>query len=332
MSYCKTSYETSVGKIFNMKELDRFLREALITGGLSGRTFGVEKVGTRKAVFVVGGNADENQIPPFTHPYLIENFRGEDVLVTDIRLFRSTSQEYISEREFESAVRNKTEYALTKARAILSLLWLDPTECEKLRGRFQFAGTVYASWLSQAITRAYALDFQDQTRITAVGIYFYHTLFTQENQLTERALETAVIHTIKATKLPAQEVYTLFESLGEVSDAIAYCEVIQKVVENIRLKNFNLAMLLTLIRNTWYGTNAKDLLSVALEHPPTWIAIVFSTLTERSYKGSTLFKIIEFSSRRGNSDEFRMNFMELLKNNAIALEAVEEALTFPEFE
>lgn len=140
MSYCKTSYETSVGKIFNMKELDRTLREALITGGLISRSFGVEKVGTQKAVFVIGGSADENQIPPFIHPYLIENFKGEDILVTDIRLFRTTNQEYISEREFESAVRNKTEYALSKARAILSLLWLDPSECEKLRSRFQFAG------------------------------------------------------------------------------------------------------------------------------------------------------------------------------------------------
>jgi hypothetical protein len=332
MSYCKTSYETSVGKIFNMKELDRTLREALITGGLISRSFGVEKVGTQKAVFVIGGSADENQIPPFIHPYLIENFKGEDILVTDIRLFRTTNQEYISEREFESAVRNKTEYALSKARAILSLLWLDPSECEKLRSRFQFAGTVYASWLSQAITRAYALDFQDQTKITALGIYFYHTLFSKENQLTERALETAVIHTIKATKLPAQEVYALFESLGEVGNIEAYCVNVQKVVENIRLKDFSLAMLLTLVKNTWYGTNAKDLLSVALEHPPTWIAIVFSTLTERGYKGSTLFKVIEFSARRGNSDEFRMNFLELLKSSAVALESLNEELIFPEFE
>lgn len=330
--YYKTCYETSVGRIFNTKALDRALYESLITGGLQSRRFGVENVGNVSAVFVIGGNTDENLIPSFTHPYLIGDFKGRSYLITDLRLFRTSNLDYMSEHSFEVSVRNKAEYGLVKARAVLSLMWLDEAKREKLRSQFKFAAAVYASWLSQAISRTYALDFHDQALITAIGIYYYHTLFIKEARLSGNELETAVIHTIKATKLPAQDVYQLFEQLREVHSITDYCEAVKDVVSNVRLKDFNLAMLLTQIRNTWFGTNAKDLLSVALEHPPTWISIVFSTLTERSYKGSALYSIIEFCGRRGNADEFRMNFLDLLRSNVVALESVENELHIPDFE
>lgn len=327
----KTGYDTTVGRVIVTTKLDHALKEAMITGSLSSRRLGVEKVDQRTAIFVIGGDSSENQIPPFIHPFLTKNTQGEEVLVTDLRLFRTGNQEFLSGRDFETAVRNKTEYGLVKSRAILNLLWLGQ-DVEKIRARFNFAGSVFASWLSQAIAKSYALDFQDQLRITAVGIYYYHCLFTTETRLAEGALETAVIHTINATKLPATEVYALFESLGEVHSIEDYCSMVQKVVENVRLKDFNLVMLLTLIRNSWYGTNAKELLCVALEHPPTWISIVYTTMTERTYKSSALYKLIEMCSRRGSADEFRMNYLELIKDTEMVYESIAEELTIREFE
>lgn len=332
MPYYRTSYDTTVGRIqSSLKSLDLALREALITGDLSRSRMGVERNDKLAAVFVLGADASQNKIPPFIHPYLIQNFKGEDYLVTDLRLFRSSSNPYESEKSFEEGVRNKAEYALAKTRAVLNQHWL--TDPESLRSQFAFAGNVFAAWLSQAIAKAYALDFHDQLRIMAVSLYYYHTLFTTETQLSDNAREVAVIHTMKSTKMPAQEVYSLFEKLGEFKDINDYCTAVWQVAENVRLKDFNLAMLLTLVRNSWYATHAKELLSVALEHPPTWITIVFTTLTERSYKSSSLYKLIELQGKRGNADEFRLNFARFMEQTVLVLESIQsqEDLVIPEF-
>lgn len=330
MPLFKTSYDTTVGKIFDMKKLDLSLKEALITGSLGYRRLGVEKIDQCAAVFVIGG-PDENNIPPFIHPYLIQNYKGQNYLISDLRLFRPNSREFLTDREFELNVRNKTEYGLAKSRAVLNLLWLSDS-VSSLRTRFSFAGSVFATWLSQAIARAYALDFQEQMKVTAVGMYYYYSLFTTETRLTDSALETAVIHTIKTTKIPASEVYSLFEGLGEIKGIEDYCNEVKKVVENIRLRDFNLAMLLTLVRNTWYGTNSKDLISVALEHPPTWISIVYATATERSYKSSMLYKIVELQAKRGNGDEFLMNYKSLMKETVVSFEDADNEIVFKDFE
>jgi len=331
MTYFKTSYDTSSGSIFPLKGLDLALKETLVSGFLPNRNLGVQKVDQRSAVFVIGGSTDEMNIPPFIHPYLIQNFKNQDYLVTDLRTFRATSEEFISDRSFEESVRNKTEYGLAKSRAVLNLLWLGP-DIGRIRARFQFAGSVFAAWLSQAISKAYALDFQDQVRIMAVSIYYYHSLFTSDKRLEGDALESAVVHTIKATKFPAVEVYKIFEAIGEIGGIDDYCKEVQTCIENVRLNDFNHPMLLTLIRNSWYGTNSKEMLSVALEHPPTWIAIVFATLTERTYKSSSLYKIVEMQGKRGNADEFRMNYLELISNTVIATESADDAIVFREFQ
>ena len=324
MSTCKTSYDTTVGKIVDTRKLDQALKEHIIRMGMGGDiTLGVPPSLNYKPLFLIGRTSEESEIPAFVHPYLVK-YKTDEYLVTDLRSFR-TSSEYHSEREFEVSVRNTTEYALAKSRAALGLMWLGDG-VEKIRARFAFAGNIYAAWLSQAIARAYALDFNEQVQIMAVSLYFYHLQFQEEKRLSGRALEIAVVHTIKATKIPAAEVYALFEGLGEMETISDYCEQLKTVTESVRLKDFNLAMLLTLVKNTWYGNNAKDLLSVALEHPPTWIAIVFATMTERSFKSSGLYKLIEVQAKRGNSDEFRMNFMTLIRNVIMVNEEVQAAL------
>lgn len=323
MPVFKTSYDTTMGKIFDLRKLDLTLKKMLITTFISSRTLRLPPNDGRKAIFITGMDTDETEVPPFIHPYLLKD-KNVEYLATDLRSFNNTASKYASDREFETSVRNTTEYSLVKSRAMLNLMWLGP-DILKIRARFAFAGNVFAAWLSQAITRAYALDFSDQARIMAVSLYYYHLLFETETRLSGKALEVAVVHTIKATKLPGAEIYKLFEEIGEISCIEDYCNEVKKHIESVRLNDFNLLMLLTLIENTWYGTNSKELLKVAVEHPPTWIAIVYATLTERTYRSSGLFKLIEVQSKRGNSDEFRMNYLELVRSVAVITESADNS-------
>lgn len=312
----KTSYDTTVGSISDVKKTDISIREALITTRLAMRSLGLQGDERTKACFVVGGETGEVNIPSFAHPLLVKGHQGKNYLVTDLRLFLSKMNEHDSDKDLEKNIRNRTEYNLVKSRATLNLEWL-LGEQDQLRSRFMFAGTVYAAWLANVITKAYALDFADQTKIQALTLYFYHTLFAEDAVLKDERLETVVIHTIKATKMPAKEIYTIFEALGEMKGIKDYCSEVARICENVRLKDFNIMVLLTLIRNTWFGTNAKEILQVALEHPPTWIALVYASTTERTFKNSPLYKIVETQGRRGGSDEFRMNMLHFMDEQVV---------------
>lgn len=325
MTVVKTGYKTTVGMMSPTRNLDEAIKKALITTNLAERNFGVRSLNNIHPIFVSGIDSEESHIPAFIHPYLIENFKGNNYLVTDIRSFKNSANTYESEHEFEENVRNKAEYALCKNRAVLELQWLAGQQSQ-IRKNFSFAVNVFSAWISQAISKSYGLDIHDQYRIMAVAIYYYNTLFVQENVLDSETLEIAVIHTIKATKLPEKEIREIFNSVPKLNDANDLPLAIEQVVQNIRLKNFNLAILLTLIANTWYGNNAKDLIAVSLEYPPVWISIVFAAMTERSYKSSQIYRIIEAQSRSGNVAEFKLNFVDNLDHVMVA-----ESLTEIEF-
>lgn len=331
MPYFDTGYNTTAGMCIETRTAEKAIKEAAITGGLLSVTLGVDQEGPVRPCFLLG-NTEEAHIPPMIHPFLLKGYKGCDYLVTDVRAFRgAVANYYTSPKDFETHVRNKPEYLFTKHRTILSLLWLNG-QATKLRASLLFAGTVYASWISGAIAKAYALDLNDQARITALAIYFYHSLFTEETKLEGERLETAVIHSIRVTKLPAKEIYALYESLPAMANCADFCKVLSTSGENVRLRDFNLPMFLTLVRNTWYGTHSDKLLPVAVEHPPTWLAIVYTTMTERSYRNSPLNRTIENLGKRGASEEFIQNFLTLVGSRVLVTEAIDNApLVFPDF-
>lgn len=321
MPIFKTPGETTVGRIEDRKKLTFALKEALISTDLSSSNFGVEPRGSTKAVFYKGTESTDT-VPPFVHPVLIENFRGMNYLISDVRLYRTMANHHQSDRQFEEAVRNKSEFALLKTKSVLNLIWMGD-QPEQLRTQYSFAGSVFAAWLGNTIGRFYGLDLGDQARVSAISLYFYHLLFQEDTVLKDGPLETAVVHTIKTTKMSAADTYSLFERMKPMEGISDYCKMVVELSENIRLKSFDLQTLLTIIRNSWYGTNAKETLQVALEHPPTWITIVYATLTERGYKSSPLYKTIEMLGKRGNADEFVRNLALSVSSSIVATESVD---------
>lgn len=327
MPVSKTSYETTFGSIFPSHKLEAALKEALVSSSLSTQNMGVSPFKEAHLVFVAGLEPSESQIPSFNHPYLIENFKGRSYLVADVRPFKNSSANYLDGKTFEQSVKNKTEYMLTKNRAILELRWIAGDQ-SSLRSKFSFAGNVFAAWISQSVSKVYGLDFNDQRVLMAIALYYYHTLFSNQAKLEEKALDIAVIHTIKATRLSEKEVMEVFTEMPEIHSVNDLCEAVKAILKNIRLQDFNLTMLLSVINNTWYGNNARDMISIAIEHPPTWIAIVFAAMTEKTYKSCQIYRLIESQARSGNVSEFKLNYLDEIQSQSqgFATESIDDVV------
>lgn len=323
----KDAYKTTIGSYSVTKPIENAIKEAIIRDGVSNYSMGVGEINGITPFFLTGYFPSESEIPLFTHPISIFNFQNKNYLCTDMRLYvRGSDSPNIEEKN----IKNKTEFVFNKSRAVLSLKWLAEGPAS-IKNGLQFAGTVFASWLSETISKAYALDFKDQTILAIVTSYYYQSLFYEESVFDDNIKEKMAIHTIKSTMAPSQLVLDIFDKMPKIESLDDYCVAAIAAVENVRLKNFNVPMLLTMVRNSWYGTNSKDVISVALEHPPTWIAIVFAALNERTYRSSAVYRVAERLGKRGNADEFAKAYATIV-TQCVAQEAIDPGIQIPAFD
>lgn len=323
MSIFKDSYQTTVGSISVTKQIEHAIKEAIIKDNINIVNLDVNNKQEYKPIFITGAYSSENDIPLFTHPIMI-NFKNVNYVCTDVRLYVTKNAPI---DEINNNVKNRTEFNFAKSRGILNLVWLN-NGVNSIKNSLGFAGTVFSAWLSETISKTYALDFKDQTVLAIITSLYYQSLFIDGSELDDDTKQRLAVHTIKATKAPAQMVFEVFDKIKSFSSIEDYCSTVKEVLENVRMKDFNLAMLLTIVRNSWYGTNSKEIISVALEHPPTWCAIVYTALNERTFKNSMIYRIAERFGKRGASDEFVDSYVTLVKDYTVAVESFEPIREF----
>ena len=304
------SYQTTVGAAFVTKSVETAIKQAIIKDSIDRMSLRVKSEGEFQPVFITGAYPSESDIPLFTHPISIMSLDHRKFLCTDLRLYVKKD---IDIEHVEAGIRNLTEFNFVKSRAILNLLWING-ESAMIKNSLLFGTSVFSHWLTDTIVRAYALDFKDQSTINVLCAFYYLTLFDNEH-MNKEYKEKLAVHTIKATKVPAEFVFSVLDKVEQMNSINDLIQAIIDITENSRLNQFNLAVLLTLIKNSWYGTQVKEILAVCLEHPPTWLAIVYASLSERTYKNSMIFKIAERLGKKGLADEFMANYRNLIEDH-----------------
>ena len=207
---------------------------------------------------------------------------------------------------------------------------------DQIRNNLMFAGSVYASWLSDAISKRFALDPSDQLQLFIISYFYYQSLFKDTSTFDEETKQMFAVHTIKASKAPSKMVFEIFDKIGTLSTMEDYCTNVKNILDNVRLKDLNAGLLITTLGNSWYGINSKEILAIALEHPPTWVAIVYTALVERTFKNSTIARIAERFGKNGNASDFLKAYVSLTQRYLDANYANEsfnkDSITFKPFE
>ena len=315
------SYSTSMGSMYNVKPVIHAIQESIIQDSLTSMSLGVLENGGVKPVFITGSFSSEDKIPLFTHPISIFNFNGNSYLCTDLRLFIRKGDMF---DDIEKRIRNTTEYDFAKSRAVLNLVWI-AEGAGSIKNDLRFCEVVYAAWLSQVISRAFALDFKDQTIVSIMASLFYQSLFGDIDSLSEEDKHKLTVHTMETTKAPSDLVKEVVDKIKPFKDIHDWCEQLNTVLENVRFTKFNAAVLLNAISTSWYGQNAKEILAVSLEHPPTWCAMVYTALKQRTYKNSMVYQVAERMGKRGAADQFLTSYMMLVRQRVTL-----EAMGYPE--
>jgi hypothetical protein len=293
MTRFATAYDTTVCTGYQLDKLAEGIQLALVKGDLAFARL----PGTR--VFEVRAmGAASSAIPEFAHPYPFE-YNGQTCLAIDVRPFG-----HYDRFKGEFVVRNPVEYDLLVHRAKLNDLWISG-EYGLLRDVSPVAMQFYASWIAENVARRFALDPREQLDLAIAAAVYYSCLFIDNEDFDEARRMKTVAAVSRAVKCSAQDVLAVLDRLGGPMGRIDnFCALAKEATKSVRLTEFNPALLIAILKGTWFGVHSQEMLAVATEHPPTWLAVLLAAHVDRTYKNSALAKLVERQAKRDSGQQF----------------------------
>lgn len=298
MTIFSSSYNTTVTDGFNLKKTIEKLEDAKAMGGLS-------YVGDRMRVQACqGGTPASDAVDQFKHPiFFAEGESGTAVF--DARPFGA-----VDKLQGGFRVRNAPEYDLLVMRAKLDYIW-NTQPAVKLLTLHDLPMSMYASWLSETIGHKYTLDGEEQLRLAILAGWYYLGLFTNDVEPSESDRQRMAGHIARVVGAKAEEVFRITDELKILPNMHEFCKACYPVTGSVRLKEFNFGVLLTLMGGTWFGADRAELCGVAMEHPPTWIAMIYACFVSRTFKGTRIERLAQFKNTKGTGAEYMRSVAKL---------------------
>lgn len=317
MTIYATPYDTTVGKGLVVAPAVQALQQAIITTGFPKEVNKNEIVDFRQTkgvipTLVTRTTLEEVNIPYYAHPVLVDfsiaSRSGERYVVGDARPFITNG----TKQGTELHVRNSAEFGFCRARTALTALWINEGTTA-FRYLAPVPVGVYASWVSENIARRFALDGGDQQLIAIAAAFHYYSLFDNTPVASEDYINRIAYVIAKATFASTEKVIALLSSNPKMASLSDMVETIKAACANPRLDNLNVGVLVEIIAFSWYGTNAREIAAVALEHPPTFLVMVFNAFTDRTYRNSPLARTAERYKGNKGGDEFVRSLQSLMR-------------------
>lgn len=252
---------------------------------------------------------DETTIPSFGHPVRVD-YNDRTVFVGDTR----PSTRY--DRASNFSISSPGDYQIWLHRLALQYPWemISPTTIYNLG---QFQTMIYSRWIGDNITRRFGLDVDAQLRVHAIAAYFFYT----SNDITDDEFynETDIKNIASMmSRYTLPKVDTLIEIMSEIPIMNSVNDLVRAISEHsgsVRLGSFNVATLYQIIGGSWFGSNAREIVAVAIEHPPTFAVLLYNALTNRTYKAAGLSQIVKPFERHEQAASFKANFDLMLMDN-----------------
>lgn len=177
---------------------------------------------------------------------------------------------------------------------------------------------VFTRWVSGALINKYILPPEAQQAVSVICAYYYFAMLNDEleNPSDERVRMIPTIARI--TSVPAEFISDMVDQLGVLSNIEDLAHNLSEHGRTLRLNNLKWRDIFILLSPSWFGVNSRENIGIALEHLPTFIAMVYMALADRSYRKTIITQRAE-SVARGNELSSFIN----LVNNAVATQVKE---------
>lgn len=240
---------------------------------------------------------DNRDVKPFSHPIVVTYSNNVDkIVVVDARGISS-----INERTGE--LRPTTEFQYQSIRAkLIKEVWMDgnPNDIMSLS---DLQVSVFAKMLSATLTRRLNLDSYVELTITIIAAYYYINLFFDGIGSDEDTLLRHAKRISRSINVPIMNVMEVISEVGDMKNLDSFCRACAFHGNSVRLETLSVGVVYTMMGGMWFGANAVEQSAVALEHPPTFLAMLYMAVSDKSYRKSILAQIAEKVDRRGEESK-----------------------------
>lgn len=251
--------------------------------------------------FVYKVAPDVESVPQWNHPVIFRGRKGEHFAAVDTRNFEKP----------DGRVTNARELPNIYERAKLAVMW------EKDRTAFKpimaTLAVVYAEWMVSAIRSKYG---PSEAEIETMRLYFITYYWC--TSITDSEWETITVEDIKERifRLMVRELRRPTGFVDGLMNDTDYTSLIQYFVDqsrprldatmermtshldNVAIRLDTGALLMLVIRSSWMGFAAQDIVGVGIEYPPYLIYMVNQALSLGIYRRTKIGGAVESAKRQ----------------------------------
>lgn len=299
-----TPYDTTAGSNFKIVDKVKMsLKQALLEGTLS------TSDKTNEIKYVAEKNDYTESIPPFNHPIRVD----DNVIAIDLRAF----QNRILKNDSGIVTIPEGGFAtLLLKQALLQIVW--ENNPGRLSDLSDLPLTVYSFWISESISKRLSLSPVSQLDVTALAAWF--NICQHDNHPTQTITE---IHDPVLLRHAARIARNSYVKVDRVLELIARAGYIRNVNEFVkalsdlddrRLSNVNVTLFYNLLAGSWFGgPAAREIVSIAAEYPPYFVAMFHTAINEKMYRKTTINEIAIRYNKGDAFNRFNSGFRSLVK-------------------
>lgn len=283
-----TAYSTTAGAPFFAKDLPERLGVAKVEGVLT-KAFDY----CDSLFLLLDKSARSKDIPPFEHPVQVAR-DNHTFWVVDLRAYQSRIQMP------DGSLRLPTEGPahLNILRAQLEQYWNTYGAGEVL-----FFGdlpmVVFARWLAGILKVRCNLDEMNIAHVQAICAFYYCCLHYTDGQFSKQHYEAYGRRINRLLGLPYEKIMGWLNQLEFMSCLQDLTNALSAFVDNPSMRVVNPSFIYNVTMGSWFGSaDSRALISVSLEFPPAFIAMVIAAGESSQYRKSVIGQAVEKEKSR----------------------------------
>lgn len=256
---------------------------------------------------VTAVNPNTKTIPAFTSPVRVDDSRGADYWVIDLRPYAAKLAAN------NNVLPDEGPLNLFIKRTLLEIYWNThgPLSLQKAG---DMAVVTYANWVSGLLQQRLKTDPLATGQIRILAGYYHLMQYIPEDAFSKSTKEA---YAIKLARLFARNqsdrILDFLESVPYINSLAQFCEVLRSKIDLDAVKLVDPVYMLNLVGTSWFGQiDARELVTISLEFPPALIAIVCTATKERNYKKTLLGEIIKREAMEHKLDQYILSINDLL--------------------
>lgn len=297
-------YQTTLGRLFKTEDYIRAIRKAEIELSLPPIQTVLNEQMADTAY--VTPRDEHSNIPNFVHILNLGDDRNPRLVVDGRQYWR------YDERTEVMRLIAANDWQLQCIRVGLTHKIL--VEGTNPFARFtDYPAKVFSNWITGTLVQRYTLRPETEMALLVITGLYYQAMLSPELRVPGHDRITVAPIISRITGVPVEFVLNLIDpdienTVGKLENANDLALALSTQSRTLSMGKLGFADIHTLLKSTWFGTNAAENVGIALEHLPTWMALLYTAISDKSYRKS---KLTERAERLGRGNEIR-TFVDLV--------------------